>query len=148
MRSLLVATLAIFVLSDVQIAVVAPPMVLLVAAFAVLVLGVIEVTVVAPPAVLLVSAFAGFVFGVEPPVGLVHASSTSLHVVASRVAHVACSAGPVVLSIVALGTVFVFGDILFAVFAVPVGLRVSALGTVLVRGNLKVTVSAKPTHQL
>lgn len=142
-----VSALAVFVLGDVQVAVVAAPVVFLVPAFAQLVLGVIEVTVVASPASLSVSAFAGLVFGAVPPVDGIVASSTPLHVISCGVAHVACGAGPVVLSIVAFGAVLVLRDIQFAVFAVPVDLSVVALGTVLVGSHLEVTVLAKPAHQ-
>ena len=121
-------------------------MVLLIAALAVFVLGVVEVTIVASPAGLSVSTFAGFVFRVEPPVGLVVAPSAPLHSVAGWVADMASRAGPIVLCVVAFAAVFVFWDVLLAVFAMPVGFCVAALGTVLIRGNFKVAVSAQPAH--
>lgn len=57
-----------------------------------------------------------------------------------------CSASPVILCIVAFLTIFVFGDISLAIFAVPVGLGVVALGAVLVGSYFHVTISAKPAH--
>lgn len=121
-------------------------MILNVSALAGFVFGVVEVAVVATPAALSVSAFTGLVFRVEPPVLLVHSSSTAFHVVACGVANMAGCAGPVVLGIVALGTSFISGDIPLAVFAVPIVFNIAAFRASLVLGYFKVTVFAQPPH--
>jgi len=59
---------------------------------------------------------------------------------------VASCASPVVFSIVAFLTIFVFGHIFLTVFTVPIGLSVVALRAILVRSYLEVTISAFPTH--
>jgi hypothetical protein len=141
---LFVSTLARLKFSDIQIAVVASPVILYVTALAGLKLRVVEVTVVAAPASLDIAALAGLELGDKPPVLFIVAATTAFHVVAVGVADVASGAGPVVLNVVALGTGLELGDVPLAIFAGPVFLDVVALGTGLELGDAPVFVPAEP----
>jgi hypothetical protein len=141
---LFVSTLARLEFSDIQIAVVASPVVLYVTTLASLKLRVVEVAVVAAPASLDIAALAGLELGDKPPVLFIVASTTAFHVVAVGVADVASGAGPVVLNVVALGTGLELGDVPLAIFAGPVVLDVVALGTGLELGDAPVFVPAEP----
>lgn len=170
-KSFVVAALALVVLGDISVTVLAPPMVLDVTALASLILGVIEVAVVATPGVFGVSAFAGLVLGIVPPIGFIHATSAPLHAVPLRIADVARRARPVVLNVLALRaglvarnapfivlakpvifdiltlrTGLVFGNVVIFVFAEPVVLDVLALGTRLIAGRFKIAIFAQPPH--
>lgn len=116
---LLIVTLASIPLSNVEITILASPVSFLIAAFACITLGVIEVTIVAPPAGFLVPALASIALGNVPPVSLIVASSTTLHVVSISIANVASRASPVSFLIAAFVTRIALFDSLFAVFAVP-----------------------------
>ncbi len=105
---------------------------------------VIEVTVIASPAFLNIATFASFEFRYIPPIGLVHPSPTSFHVVSFGVANVAGGAGPIVLNIAALLAGLKLWYVLFAVFAVPIILNILAFWTSFKFGHTIVLIPANP----
>ena len=120
---LVIAFIACIAFGSISVAIPATPIGFLVATLTPISLGVIEVTVVASPTGLLIATFASISLGHVPPVGLIHASSTSFHGVASGVADMAGRAGPVGFLVLAFRALVPFLYSLFAVFAVPLHLQ-------------------------